>query len=230
MFSKAEIILKDGKSFPSWTFGPIGIHPDYKRKGYGLKLLKFALEKARKMGIGFICMEGNIRFYQHAGFVLASSFNIHYHSEPPESEVPFFLAQELIPGYIKGIEGTYTPPKGYFVAEDHPEDFAIYEATFPKKEKHLLPGQLPNFCNSCGMPLKNDSDCGTFSDKTINFDYCKYCYDDGKFLQDCTMEQMIEHCCQFLDKINEQIPYPMTKEQYKDMMNKMLPMLKRWKK
>lgn len=27
------------------------IHPDYKRKGYGLKLLKYALDKAREMGI-----------------------------------------------------------------------------------------------------------------------------------------------------------------------------------
>ena len=52
MFSKAEIILDDGSRFPSWTFGPISIHPDYKRKGYGLKLLQYALEKAKEMGIG----------------------------------------------------------------------------------------------------------------------------------------------------------------------------------
>ena len=38
MFSKAEITLADGTAVPSWTFGPISIHPDYKRKGYGLKL------------------------------------------------------------------------------------------------------------------------------------------------------------------------------------------------
>ena len=54
MFSKAEIILDDGTNFPSWTFGPISIHPDYKRKGYGLKLLLYALEKARTMGIGLL--------------------------------------------------------------------------------------------------------------------------------------------------------------------------------
>ena len=33
MFSKAEITLDDSTVFPSWTFGPISIHPDYKRKG-----------------------------------------------------------------------------------------------------------------------------------------------------------------------------------------------------
>ena len=135
-----------GGSFPSWTFGPISIHPDYKRKGYGLKLLQYALEKAREMGVGFICMEGNIDFYKHAGFCLASKFNIHYHDFPKDAEVPFFLAQELIPGWLKenGIaEATYCPPKGYFVADENPEAFETYEATFPKKVKLRLPGQLP---------------------------------------------------------------------------------------
>ncbi|MBR2035666.1 MAG: N-acetyltransferase, partial [Prevotella sp.] len=47
MFSKAELVLQDGSSVPSWTFGPICIHPNYKRKGYGLKLLNYALGKAR---------------------------------------------------------------------------------------------------------------------------------------------------------------------------------------
>ena len=145
MFSKAELVLEDGTQKVSWTFGPISIHPDYKRKGYGLKLLQYALDKARDLGIGFISMEGNIEFYKHAGFNLASKLNIHYHAEPKNAEVPYFLAQELIPGWLKsnGIsEATYCPPKGYFVADNNPEAFEAYEATFPKKEKLRLPGQL----------------------------------------------------------------------------------------
>ena len=142
----------------SWTFGPISIHPDYKRKGYGLKLLKYAIGKAKEMGIGLIQMEGNIEFYKHAGFDLASKMKNHYHAEPRESEVPYFLAQELIPGYWGNREGTYCPPKGYFVADEHPEAFEAYEATFPVKEKTLQPGQLPQFCQSCGMPLTKKED------------------------------------------------------------------------
>ena len=145
MFSKAELILDNGNRKPSWTFGPISIHPDYKRKGYGLKLLQFALEKASEIGIGFICMEGNIDFYKHAGFDLASKLNIHYHAEHKDAIVPYFLAQELIPGWLKsnGItEATYCPPKGYFVADEHPEAFETYEATFPSKERLRLPVQL----------------------------------------------------------------------------------------
>ena len=142
MYSKAHITLEDGTIFPSWTFGPISIHPDYKRKGYGLKLLKYSLEKAKELGVGVLTMEGNIDFYKHAGFDLASKHKIHYHAEPKDSDVPYFLCNELISGYLNGIEGTYCPPDGYFVAENNPEAFEAYDATFPKKEKKVLPGQL----------------------------------------------------------------------------------------
>ena len=49
--------------------------------------------------------------------------------------MPYYFAQELIKGYLNGIEATYTPPKGYFVAEENPEDFAKYEAEFPYEER-----------------------------------------------------------------------------------------------
>lgn len=144
MYSKAELFREDGSAIPAWTFGPISIHPDYKRKGYGLKLLNHSIEKVREMGIGVLCMEGNIDFYKHAGFVLASSLNIHYHAEPKESEVPYFLAQELIPGYLKGVEGTYHTPKGYYIAFEDPEAFNEFDSTFPPKEKKFLEGQIRN--------------------------------------------------------------------------------------
>ena len=142
MFSKAEIVADDGRHIPILTFGPISIAPEYKRKGYGVTLLRFALEKAREMGFGAVFMEGNIDFYRHAGFTLASELHIHYHGEPCESDVPYFLGQELKEGYLEGIEGTYHTPKGYFVAMDDPEGFEAFDATFPKKEKKVLPGQL----------------------------------------------------------------------------------------
>lgn len=146
MFSHAHIIKEDGTDLPAWTFGPISIHPDYKRRGYGLKLLQYALGKAREMGIGVICMEGNINFYKHAGFVVASTLGIHYHAESKENEVPYFLAQELTPGYLNGVEGTYHTPKGYYVAFENKEAFEAYEATFPKKEKKQQEGQLVDDC------------------------------------------------------------------------------------
>ncbi len=76
---------------------------------------------------------------------LASKYGIHYHDMPSDEEVPFFLAQELIPGWLRvnGVEdATYCPPKGYFVADENPEAFQQYEDNFPPKEKLRLPWQL----------------------------------------------------------------------------------------
>ena len=85
------------------------------------------------------------------------------------------------------------------------------------------------FCQSCGMPL-TDEVLGTNADGSKNEEYCMYCYKDGKFTQECTMDEMIEHCSQFVDEVNKQMPEPMTKEEYKQMMRGFFPMLKRWRK
>lgn len=139
MFSKAELVLDDGSKKPSWTFGPISIHPNYKRKGFGLKLLNYALVKAREFGVGFLCMEGNIEFYKHAGFDLASKLKIHYHAEPRDAEVPYFLAQELIPGWLNGIEATYCPPKGYFVADENQKRLRSMRRPSRKRKNSVCP-------------------------------------------------------------------------------------------
>lgn len=89
--------------------------------------------------------------------------------------------------------------------------------------------QEMKFCQSCGMPL-NDENRGTNADGSKNDDYCMYCYQNGKFTNDCTMDEMIEFCAQFVDEVNKNMPKPMTKEEYKDMMRLYFPMLKRWKK
>ena len=84
------------------------------------------------------------------------------------------------------------------------------------------------FCQSCGMPLTDDYK-GTNADGSRNEDYCNYCYMDGRFMQDMTMEQMIDHCAQFTDEINKQSGQNMTVEQAKEMMRQFYPNLKRWK-
>lgn len=139
MFMHAEIQVDDGRMLPIMTFGPISIAPEHKRKGYGKKLLDYALEKAKEMGAGCICMEGNLDFYGKCGFVVASSKGIHYYAEPREEEVPYFLLNELQKGFLDGITGVYHTPKGYFVDEQEAEKF---DAEFPPKEKRKLPGQL----------------------------------------------------------------------------------------
>jgi len=66
-------------------------------------------------------------------------------------------------------------------------------------------------------------------DGSKNSDYCIYCYKNGNFLQDCTMDEMIEHCAKFIDTINQGLPQPITKEEYIGQMKMYFPHLKRWR-
>lgn len=139
MFVRAEITADDGRILPIMTFGPISIHPAFQRMGYGKILLDDALEKAARMGVGAVCMEGNIAFYGKCGFDIASKSGIHYYAEPREEVVPYFLLKQLKEGFLDGVTGIYKTPAGYFVNEAEAEGF---DRQFPPKEKLKLPGQL----------------------------------------------------------------------------------------
>lgn len=139
IYVRSEIESDDGRKIPIMTFGPISIAPEHKRQGYGKILLDYTMEKAKELGAGALAITGNIDFYGKSGFVPAKIKGIRY-SEDPEAD--YFLIKELIPGFLNGISGTYKDPEGYFVCEKNSEDFERFEATFPKKEKLKLPGQL----------------------------------------------------------------------------------------
>ena len=121
------------------TMGPICIAPELKRKGYGKILLDYSLEKAKELGCGALCFEGNIDFYGKSGFRQASEFGICYHGLLEGEDASFFLCKELIPGYLNGITGEYAPPAGYLVNEKEAEAF---DREFPYMEKKKLPGQI----------------------------------------------------------------------------------------
>ena len=145
VFVKAQITKSKVTAFPILTMGPICIANEYKRKGYGKILLDYSLEKAKALGYGAVCFEGNIDFYGKSGFDYASKFGIKYHGLPEGMSADFFLCKELKPGYLDGITGVYATPKAYFVAEENPEDFEKFEREFNLKnplEKLKLPGQL----------------------------------------------------------------------------------------
>ena len=139
MFMRANINTDDGRNIPILTMGPICITPNLKRKGYGKILLDYSLEKAKELGCGAVCFEGNIDFYGKSGFTYASEFGIRYHGLPEGEDASFFLCKELVPGYLNGITGEYATPQGYFVDEAEVEKF---DKEFPIKEKLKLPGQI----------------------------------------------------------------------------------------
>lgn len=139
VFVRASIQADDGRDIPIMTMGPICIANDLKRQGYGKILLEYTIEKAKEMGAGALCFEGNIDFYGKSGFIYASEFGLRYRGLPEDVDASFFLCKELIPGYLEGVTGEYGSPAGYLIDEAKAEEF---DKQYPYKEKLKLPGQL----------------------------------------------------------------------------------------
>ena len=86
----------------------------------------------------------------------------------------------------------------------------------------LLGSPRTLICQSCGMPLSDDF-LAREADGSFNERYCKWCWEDGHFLQDCTMEEMVEHCVPLM-------PLGQTEpEACRTYMRGLLPTLERWK-
>lgn len=83
-----------------------------------------------------------------------------------------------------------------------------------------------NYCQSCGMPMGNSDDLyGTEAGGNKSPDYCSYCYKDGNFTFQSTMDEMIEICVPHMVQGNKE----MTEEVARGMMRMFFPTLKRWK-
>ena len=141
MFSKAQIDCDNGTKLDVVTFGPLAIHPDFQRKGFGKILVDYSLEKAKDLSYTCVFICGNGEFYGKSGFVPATTKGISY-ADDPEGEALYFLCKELKENFLKDVYGIYHDPKGYFIPHEKPEAFEKYESTFPKKEKLKLPGHI----------------------------------------------------------------------------------------
>lgn len=74
------------------------------------------------------------------------------------------------------------------------------------------------------MPIEKQEQLGTNKDGSINNDYCKYCYNNGEFIDKVSMTEYIEMCSKYGSQAG------MTNEEMKDYCTKVFPTLKRWKK
>ena len=65
---------------------------------------------------------------------------------------------------------------------------------------------------------------GTNADRSKNGDYCKYCFENGAFTSNVTMEEMIEICVPHM-AANAEI----SEDKARKMMREFFPALKRWR-
>lgn len=85
-------------------------------------------------------------------------------------------------------------------------------------------------CQSCGMNMKTAEDFGTNADGTPNTDYCHYCYQNGAFTRNVTMDEMLETNLRFLDHWNTETGNNFTPDEARPILREFLSGLKRWKK
>ena len=120
-------------------FGPVSVHPEYQKRGYGKALINYTLEKAKKLGYPAVVITGNPDYYSKFGFVPASRYGIYYEGMDKNEEAPFFMIKVLNEDKIKNLKGVYSEPSCYIVDENELEEF---DKRFPKKKKLKKKGQL----------------------------------------------------------------------------------------
>lgn len=78
-------------------------------------------------------------------------------------------------------------------------------------------------CQSCGMPMKEENDFGTNSDKSKNNEYCTYCFQNGAFTNpNISIEQMIKGV------VGMMVKYGTPEDQANKQAQTLIPTLKRW--
>ena len=77
-------------------------------------------------------------------------------------------------------------------------------------------------CQSCGMPMRVPEIYGTGRDGMPIEDYCVYCYKDGGFTSDVTMDEMMQLCSNYVEGNSRDF--------YIASMRTLYPHLKRWAK
>ena len=85
---------------------------------------------------------------------------------------------------------------------------------------------LDKICQSCAMSLKEEIYLGTNSDSSKNEDYCIYCFRDGKFTYEITMNEMVERGMDFLTRFGNLNSN--NENGIREILNKIYSGLKRW--
>lgn len=80
-------------------------------------------------------------------------------------------------------------------------------------------------CQSCGMPMQEEQ-YATNADGSKNDKYCSYCFENGKFTQDMSLEEMVNFCAPFEVEGGR----CETLEEAKAALMNYFPSLERWRK
>lgn len=102
MYTKSRLVDENGNEKTVLTFGPLGVLPEYQRRGYGKRLLEYSLEKATELGYEAVVIFGNPENYVSSGFKSCKKYNVSL--DNGEYPVPL-LVNELKESALSGKSG-----------------------------------------------------------------------------------------------------------------------------
>jgi len=87
---------------PVLSLAPLAVHPEYRNRGIGRRLLEDGLGRALEAGFGAVLAIGKSTLYERFGFRRASRWGI---TSPLDLADDSFLALELIEHALDGMQG-----------------------------------------------------------------------------------------------------------------------------
>ena len=147
MYTKSWLVDEQGNRKTILSFGPVSIHPDYQRKGYGKQLLEHSFAAARELGYDAIVIFGDPDNYVARGFQSCKKHNVCLEGDRFPTAL---LVKELIPGTLSGKHWRYLPSSAEDCCSDQ-QAVDAFDAAFPPKEKGWQPSQEAFYIHSHSM-------------------------------------------------------------------------------
>lgn len=135
MYTKAKLVDENGQEKEILTFGPLCIHSDYQRKGYGKKLLEHSFNKAVSLGYDVIVIFGSPSNYVARGFKSCKKYNVCVEGGVFPSAM---MVKELKANALDGRKWTYYDSPIMQIDE---KEAQIFDDSLEKLEKKTLPSQ-----------------------------------------------------------------------------------------
>lgn len=99
----SPVVIESGDSeLTAVALAPMGVLPDYQRRGIGSELVKQGLIECRQLGITVVVVIGHPNYYPRFGFSPARAHGLQCEYEVPDEA---FMIIELTPGALRGEGG-----------------------------------------------------------------------------------------------------------------------------
>ena len=150
MYTKSWLLDEQDNRKTILSFGPVSIHPDYQRKGYGKLLLEHSFAAARELGYDAIVIFGDPGNYVARGFQSCKKHNVCLDGDRFPTAL---LVKELTPGALSGKHWRYLPSSAEDCCSDQ-EAVDAFDAAFPPKAKGWQPSQEAFYIHSHSMIVR----------------------------------------------------------------------------